>query len=100
MRQNLISGILYLLLVVLLVMFLLLHAFMIQELETGSFTRFLISLVVVVLLLPSVFRVKIFDLIEVTRKAAMFQKTFKDNMDLEKHENSRVDTNVSTLQRH
>lgn len=100
MRQNLISGMLYLLLVIILVTFLLLHSFMVRPLETGSFTKFLISFLVVVLLLPSVLRIKIFDLVEVTRKAAMFQKNFKGAATRESHENSRIDPNISPLQRH
>ena len=65
---------LYLLLVALLLGFLILYAFSIVPLQSDMFTRFLISLLVVVLLLPSIPRIKIFDLVEVTRKAQMFRK--------------------------
>ncbi len=69
-----IGAVLYFLLIAILLVFLVLHAFSLIPLNTGTFTRFLISLLVVVMLLPSVFRVKIFDLIEVTRKTRMFKK--------------------------
>ena len=73
-RGKWIAVALYLLLVALLLGFLILYAFSIVPLQSDMFTRFLISLLVVVLLLPSIPRIKIFDLVEVTRKAQMFKK--------------------------
>jgi hypothetical protein len=66
-RGNKIRISLYFFLIGLLLLFLFLHAFNVVELQTGFFTRFLISLLVVVLLLPLVPKIKIFDIVDVRR---------------------------------
>ncbi|MCP3682798.1 MAG: hypothetical protein GY861_08925 [bacterium] len=63
---------LYFFLVSLLLLFLFLHAFKVVDMETGTFTRFLISLLFVLLLLPFIPRIKIFDLVDVKRDTKMF----------------------------
>jgi len=67
-RGNKVRVSLYFFLIILLLLFLILHAFNIVPMQTGFFTRFLLSLIVVVLLLPLVPRIKIFDIIDVGRK--------------------------------
>ncbi|MFH1181321.1 MAG: hypothetical protein V1702_00005, partial [Candidatus Woesearchaeota archaeon] len=72
-KQNTsIKLLLYFFLVVLLLMFLFLNAFKVVVMETGFFTRFVLSLLVVVLLLPLVPKIKIFDVIEIKRETKMF----------------------------
>ena len=73
-RGNKIRIALYFFLVILLLFFLLLSAFKIVELDTGFFTRFLISLLFILLLLPMIPRIKIFDVVEVTRKERILAK--------------------------
>lgn len=66
--------ILYFLLLGILLLFLILHSFKIIELQTDFFTRYLIALVFVLLLLPMVPKIKIFDIVEVKRDARILAK--------------------------
>ena len=68
---------LYFLLVALLLLFLFLHAFGVVQLQTDFFTRFLIGLLFILLVLPLVPYVKVFDLVEVRREARIFRVTGK-----------------------
>jgi hypothetical protein len=71
-QNNNIRLLLYFFVVVLLFVLLFLNAFKVVEMETGFFTRFVLSMLVVVLLLPLVPHIKIFDVIEVKRDTKMF----------------------------
>lgn len=59
--------VLYLSLLSLLLAFLVLSAFKVVPMETGFFTRYLIALVFVLMVLPMVPHVKIFDVIDIRR---------------------------------
>jgi hypothetical protein len=63
---------LYFLAVIILATFLFLNAFKVIELETGFFTRFVLSLLVVALLLPLIPKIKIFEVIDIKRDTKMF----------------------------
>ena len=65
---------LYFFLVALLLVFLMLHAFGIVPMETGFFTRFLISLIFVLLVLPLVAHIKFFDVIDIKRDTKLLAK--------------------------
>lgn len=73
-RGNKIRIFLYFALIFLLLAFLMLNAFKIVELETGFFTRFLISLLFILLLLPMVPKIKLFDIVEVRREGRILAK--------------------------
>ena len=76
-RGNRIGLILYFVLVLLLLLFLILHAFQITEIQTDFFTRFLIALLFVLLILPLVPYIKVFDMVEVRRQTKMFKADSK-----------------------
>ncbi len=59
--------VLYLSLLFLLLVFLVLNAFHVIPMETGFFTRYLIALVFVLMVLPMVPHVKIFDIVDIRR---------------------------------
>ena len=64
---------LYFFLLLLMLLILFLHIFNIYPLQTDFFARYLIALVFILLLLPLVPRIKLFDIIEVKRRKKMFQ---------------------------
>ncbi|MBI4438421.1 hypothetical protein HY640_00650 [Candidatus Woesearchaeota archaeon] len=64
---------LYFGLVAMLMLFLFLHAFGIAQIQTDFFTRYLIALLFILLILPLVPKVKIFDVVEVKRETRMFR---------------------------
>ena len=64
---------LYFMLLLLLVFMLVVHAFRIYPLDPGFFTRYLIALVFVAMLLPLVPKIKIFDIVDIRREARMFR---------------------------
>ena len=64
---------LYFALLGLLLLILVLHVFNIYTLQTDFFARYIIALVFVLLLLPMVPRIKLFDFVEVKREARMFK---------------------------
>ena len=76
-RGNKLGVLLYFLLVGLLLLILVLHAFNIYALQTDMFTRYIIALLFVLLLLPLVPRIKLFDVVEVKRDARMFKSSKK-----------------------
>ncbi|MBI3034087.1 hypothetical protein HYY72_02915 [Candidatus Woesearchaeota archaeon] len=76
-RGNRISIMLYFFLVSLLLLFLILHSFSLAEINTDFFTRFLLGMLFILLVLPLVPYVKIFDIVEVRRKARMFKANRK-----------------------
>ncbi len=73
-KRNAVRIFLYFSLIALLLLFLVLHTFRIIEMETGFFTRFLISLLFVLLLLPMVPHIKIFDIVDIKREARILAK--------------------------
>ncbi len=73
-RGNKLRVSLYFSLVILLLTFLIIHAFKIVELETGFFTRFLLSMLFVLLLLPMVPHIKIFDIVDIKRGARILTR--------------------------
>lgn len=73
-KNSPLSILLYFIVVLILLMFLFLNAFKVIDMETGFFTRFVLSLLVVVLLLPLVPKIKIFDIIDIKRETKMFSK--------------------------
>lgn len=76
-RGNKLRLTLYFSLVVLLVLFLMLHAFSVIEIQTDFFTRFLIALLFILLVLPLVPYVKVFDIVEMRREARIFRAAGK-----------------------
>jgi len=81
-RGNKIRVALYFILLLILLTFLILHTFNLVPMQTGFFTRFMISLIVVVLLLPIVPHIKIFDIVDVrrdTRFLSMAKKGSRKN---------------------
>ncbi|MBN2454054.1 hypothetical protein JXB11_00760 [Candidatus Woesearchaeota archaeon] len=76
-RGNKVRVSLYFFVVILLLGFLFLYAFNIIPMQTDFFTRFLISLLVVVLLLPLVPHIKIFDIIDVRRDSRFLSQEKK-----------------------
>ena len=64
---------LYFFLLLLMLTILALHLFSIFPLQTDFFARYLIALVFILLLLPLVPRIKLFDIVEVKREARMFK---------------------------
>ena len=73
-RGNKIRIFLYFMLVGLLMVLLFLSTFKIVAMDTGFFTRFLVSLLFILLLLPLVPHIKLFDIVEVTRKERILAK--------------------------
>jgi|WetSurMetagenome_2_1015567.scaffolds.fasta_scaffold79388_1 hypothetical protein len=71
-QNNNIKLLLYFFVVVLLLVLLFLNAFKVVEMETGFFTRFVLSLLVVVLLIPLIPHIKIFEVIDIKRDTKMF----------------------------
>lgn len=78
-KSNTIGLMLYFSLIGLLLGFLVLHSFRLVRLETDFFTRFLLALLFIVLLLPLVPKIKIFDIVEVKRENKMFKANKKNN---------------------
>jgi cell division septal protein FtsQ len=66
-RHDNVRLLLYFALLALLVLILVLHIFVLWQLQTDFFAKFMISLVAVVALLPVVARIKFFDMVEVTK---------------------------------
>ena len=64
---------LYFFLLFLLMLILILHVFGIYQLNTDFFAKYIIALIFVLLLLPTVPKIKIFDVVEVKREAKMFK---------------------------
>ena len=64
---------LYFLLLVLLIALLIVHAFRIYPLESGFFTRYLVAMVFVLMILPLVPKIKIFDIVDIKRETRMFR---------------------------
>ncbi len=72
-RGNKVGIALYFFLILLLLTLLVLHVFGIYLLQTDFFARYLIALLFILLLLPLVPKIKIFDVVEVKREARMFR---------------------------
>ena len=76
-RGNRISIMLYFFLAFLLLIFLILHSFSLAEIQTDFFTRFLLGMLFILLILPLVPYVKVFDMVEVRRQSKMFKANRK-----------------------
>ncbi len=68
---------LYFVLLVLLVSLLVLHAFRIYQINDGFFTRYLVGMIFVLMMLPLVPKIKIFDVVDIKREVRMFKTTGK-----------------------
>lgn len=66
---------LYFLLMILLISLLIIHAFRLFPVESGFFTRYLVALIFVLMILPMIPKIKIFDIVDIKREARIF-KTF------------------------
>jgi len=64
---------LYFSLLGLLLVFLIIHAFRIYPLDSGFFTRYLVAMIFVIMILPLVPKIKIFDIVDIKREARMFR---------------------------
>ena len=76
-RGGHVAVLLYFFLLFLLMMILILHVFSIYPLNTDFFARYLIALIFILLLLPMVPKIKLFDVVEVKREARMFRTAGK-----------------------
>jgi Ca2+/Na+ antiporter len=64
---------LYFVLLAFLIAVFVLHAFRLTQLETGFFSRYVLALIFVVMILPLVPKIKIFDIVDIKREARMFK---------------------------
>lgn len=64
---------LYFLLLALLLTLLIIHAFGLYPLDSGFFTRYLVAMVFVLMVLPLIPKIKIFDIVDIKREARMFR---------------------------
>ena len=80
-KQSLGRLICYVTLVVLILFFLFLYAFRLVSINGDTFTRFLIVLIFVLLLLPAVSSIKFFDIIDVRRDVNMFKAELKQRIE-------------------
>ena len=76
-RGGHIAVMLYFFLLFLLMTILILHIFNFYTLNTDFFTRYVIALIFVLLLLPTVPKIKIFDMVDIKREARMFKSAGK-----------------------
>jgi len=65
--------ILYFVLLVLLIGLLIVHTFRIYPVQSGFFTRYLVALIFVLMILPLVPKIKIFDIVDIKRETRMFK---------------------------
>ena len=65
---------LYFSLLILLILLLIIHTFRLYPVNDGFFTRYLVALVFVLMILPLIPKVKIFDIVDIKREARMFGK--------------------------
>jgi len=64
---------LYFCLLALLMILLLKHSFRLYPLDSGFFTRYLVAMVFVLMTLPLIPKIKIFDIVDIKREARMFR---------------------------
>ena len=76
-RGSKIAIALYFSLLLLLLLILILHLFGIYQLQTDFFARYVIALIFVLLLLPMVPKIKIFDMVDIKRETRMFKALTK-----------------------
>ena len=72
-RGNTVAVALYFSLLLLLLMLLAVYVFNIYPLQTDFFARYLVGLVFVLMLLPLIPKIKIFDIVDIKREARMFR---------------------------
>ena len=65
--------ILYFVLLVLLICLLIIHSFRIYPVQSGFFTRYLVALIFVLMIMPLVPKIKIFDIVDIIRETRMFK---------------------------
>jgi hypothetical protein len=65
--------VLYFVLLLLLICLLIIHSFRIYPVESGFFTRYLVALIFVLMILPLVPKIKIFDIVDIKRETRMFK---------------------------
>ncbi|MBS3132993.1 hypothetical protein J4470_02605 [Candidatus Woesearchaeota archaeon] len=70
---------LYFALLAMLVMLLVTHAFRLYPLDSGFFTRYLVAMIFVLMTLPLIPKIKIFDIVDIKREARMFRGFGKKN---------------------
>ena len=63
---------LYFLLLALLLALLAVHAFRLYPIDSGFFTRYLVAMVFVLMVLPLIPKIKVFDIVDIKREARMF----------------------------
>ncbi len=68
---------LYFLLLIMLVTLLVIYAFGIRPINDGFFTRYLVGMIFVLMVLPLVPKIKIFDIVDIKREAKMFRANRK-----------------------
>lgn len=76
-RGKHVAILLYFFLLFLLMLILILHVFGIYPLNTDFFARYIIALIFILLLLPMVPKIKLFDIVEVKRETRMFRAASK-----------------------
>lgn len=76
-RGSRIAIALYFSLLLLLLLILALHVFSIYPLQTDFFARYIIALLFVLMVLPLVPKIKLFDIIDIKREARMFKAASK-----------------------
>jgi len=64
---------LYFVLLALLLILLIIHSFRLYPLDSGFFTRYLVAMVFVLMTLPLIPKIKIFDIVDIKREARMFR---------------------------
>ncbi len=68
---------LYFLLLIILLALLVIYAFGIRPMNDGFFTRYLVGMIFVLMVLPLVPKIKIFDIVDIKREAKMFKANRK-----------------------
>ncbi|MAG15639.1 hypothetical protein CMO88_01105 [Candidatus Woesearchaeota archaeon] len=68
---------LYFVLLVFLLILLIIHAFKLYPLDSGFFTRYLVAMIFVLMTLPLIPKIKIFDIVDIKREARMFRMNRK-----------------------
>jgi len=76
-RGKRLGAVLYFSLLILLILLLIINAFRLYPLQTDFFTRYIVALVFVLMVLPLVPKIKIFDVVDIKREARMFKANKK-----------------------
>lgn len=68
---------LYFALLIMLITLLVIYAFGIRQINDGFFTRYLVGLIFVLMILPLIPKIKIFDIVDIKREARTFRTNSK-----------------------